>query len=142
MTRTWYQGSPNLQVVGAQLPFPNTQTACLALVQAALCRSQQDPTAPWLQVAAPLLELHAALAAQCRTPVLGAQMLRLVVSEDVAGLLAPIASLPAAKPDMAAYSATEVAAVTASLHFAAAVAALISRQPDVNQVNPELSMTL
>jgi hypothetical protein len=97
--------------------------------------------APWLQVAAPLLELHAALAAHCRTSVLGAQMLRLVVSEDAAGLLAPIASLPATKPDMAAYSAAEVAAVTASLHFAAAVAALISRQPAVNQVIPELSMT-
>lgn len=98
--------------------------------------------APWLQVAAPLLELHAALAAQCRTPALGAQMLRLVVGRDAAGLLAPIARLSATKPDMAAYSAAEVAAVTASLHFAAALAALIDRQPAVNQVRPGLSMIL
>lgn len=118
-----------------------SQPARLPFTQAALRRPQPGPMAPWLQVAAQLLELHAALAAQCCTPALGVQMLRLVAGEDAAGLLAPIARLPATKPDTAAYSAAEVAAVTASVHFAAAVAALIDRQPAVNQVRCELSMT-
>lgn len=111
------------------------ETGHFAALQTALRSSHKGPPAPWLQVAAPLLELHAALAGQCRAPAAGAQLLSLLVSNQAAaGLLAPIARLAASRADAAAYSSDETAAVTAALRFAAAAAALIARQPAATQV--------
>lgn len=108
----------------------------LASSQTALRSAHKGPMASWLQVAAPLLELYAALAAQCRMTAAGAQLLSLLASgQAAAGLLAPIARLAAAKADAAKYSSDETAAVTAALHFAAAAAALIARQPIATEVH-------
>lgn len=89
----------------------------------------------WLQVATPLLELYAALAAQCRVPATGSQLLTLLVGGHAAAqLIAPIARMLASKSVSSVLTGDEGAAVAAALQCAAALAGLIERQPAMTKV--------
>lgn len=114
------------EAVATVLEHCEVQFQCL---QVAL-RGAPEDLPLWLQVAAPLLELYAALAAQCHVPAAGSQLLTLLVSGQAAAkLLAPIARMLASKSGCAALTGDEAAAVAAVLQCAAGLAGLIERQP-------------